>query len=156
MLPLSYCWRVADGLLSYDVPQGLHRGPELDLTDRTYDGREEGGHLSRGLGQLVDGQKGQDNFRLDLAGHGKGNSIAIFGLDAFTFILRPSPGALGTMCCSGPIHSALCLYFVSILSVLCHTCAFWWHVEIDMANRFIELILFYKIYWMTQRITSFQ
>jgi discoidin domain receptor family protein 2 len=61
-----------DGLLSYDVPQGLHRGPELDLTDRTYDGREEGGHLSRGLGQLVDGQKGQDNFRLDLAGHGKG------------------------------------------------------------------------------------
>lgn len=54
------------------MPQGLRRGPDLDLTDRTYDGLEENGQLSRGLGQLVDGQKGRDNFRLDLAGHGKG------------------------------------------------------------------------------------
>ncbi|KAK5643044.1 hypothetical protein RI129_009211 [Pyrocoelia pectoralis] len=61
-----------DGLLSYSGPQGLHRGPELDLSDRTYDGHEENGYLFHGLGQLVDGQKGQDNFRLDLSGHGKG------------------------------------------------------------------------------------
>ncbi|KAF5271003.1 hypothetical protein FQR65_LT05353 [Abscondita terminalis] len=61
-----------DGLLSYSGPQGLRRGPELDLSDRTYDGREENGYLFHGLGQLVDGQKGQDNFRLDLSGHGKG------------------------------------------------------------------------------------
>lgn len=54
------------------MPQGVRRGPELDLSDRTYDGREEGGQLTHGLGQLVDGQKGQDNFRLDLTGHGKG------------------------------------------------------------------------------------
>lgn len=54
------------------MPQGQHRGPELDLTDRTYDGVEETGQLSGGLGQLVDGHKGKDNFRLDLAGHGKG------------------------------------------------------------------------------------
>lgn len=65
---------LADGLLSYAGPQGLRRGPELDLTDRLYDGREEGGQLAGGLGQLVDGQKGQDNFRLDLAGHGKGKA----------------------------------------------------------------------------------
>ncbi|KAJ8925152.1 hypothetical protein NQ315_001337 [Exocentrus adspersus] len=64
--------RWADGLLSYNVPQGLRRGPELDLTDRTYDGFEDNGQLTRGLGQLVDGQKGRDNFRMDLAGHGKG------------------------------------------------------------------------------------
>lgn len=54
------------------MPQGVKRGTELDLSDRTYDGREEGGQLSHGLGQLVDGQKGQDNFRADLTGHGKG------------------------------------------------------------------------------------
>lgn len=58
--------------MSYSLPQGQHRGPELDLTDRTYDGIEESGHLSGGLGQLVDGHKGKDNFRLDLVGHGKG------------------------------------------------------------------------------------
>lgn len=63
---------IPDGLVSYNMPQGLRRGPELDLTDLTYDGRDEGGQLSHGLGQLVDGQKGKDNFRLDLAGYGKG------------------------------------------------------------------------------------
>jgi hypothetical protein len=64
---------VPEGLLSYSMPQGVQRGTEVDLSDRTYDGREESGYLSRGLGQLVDGQKGQDIFRLDLMGHGKGN-----------------------------------------------------------------------------------
>ncbi|XP_065160829.1 discoidin domain-containing receptor tyrosine kinase B isoform X2 [Atheta coriaria] len=59
-----------DGLISYAGPQGLKRGPEMDLSDRTYDGKEEGGMLTYGLGQLVDGRKGQDNFRLD-TGHGK-------------------------------------------------------------------------------------
>lgn len=54
------------------MPQGVKRGTELDLTDRTYDGREEGGMLSHGLGQLTDGQKGLDNFRLDINGNGKG------------------------------------------------------------------------------------
>jgi discoidin domain receptor family protein 2 len=54
------------------MPQGIQRGAEVDLSDRTYDGREESGYLSGGLGQLVDGQKGQDIFRLDLKGHGKG------------------------------------------------------------------------------------
>lgn len=49
----------------------------MDLTDRTYDGREEGGHLSRGLGQLVDGRKGADNFRLDVSGNGKGEYTII-------------------------------------------------------------------------------
>ncbi|XP_021937561.1 discoidin domain-containing receptor 2 isoform X4 [Zootermopsis nevadensis] len=61
-----------EGLLSYSMPQGVQRGTEVDLSDRTYDGREESGYLSGGLGQLVDGQKGQDIFRLDLKGHGKG------------------------------------------------------------------------------------
>lgn len=63
---------VSEGLLSYSMPQGVQRGTEVDLSDRTYDGREESGYLSSGLGQLVDGQKGQDIFRLDLMGHGKG------------------------------------------------------------------------------------
>jgi len=54
------------------MPQGIKRGTEVDLSDRTYDGREEGGYLSGGLGQLVDGQKGPDNFRLDVSGNGKG------------------------------------------------------------------------------------
>ncbi|KAJ8683764.1 hypothetical protein QAD02_019556, partial [Eretmocerus hayati] len=60
-----------DGLVSYSMLQGEQRGSELDLRDRTYDGSEEDGYLSSGLGQLVDGQKGSDNFRLDVNGNGK-------------------------------------------------------------------------------------
>lgn len=67
-----FVFSVADGLVSYSMPQGIKRGSEVDLSDRTYDGREEGGYLSGGLGQLVDGQKGPDNFRLDVSGNGKG------------------------------------------------------------------------------------
>jgi discoidin domain receptor family member 2 len=48
------------------------RGIEVDLSDKTYDGVEEGDRLVGGLGQLVDGQKGTDNFRSDIHGFGKG------------------------------------------------------------------------------------
>lgn len=54
------------------MPQGVQRGSELDLTDHTYDGIEQDEYLSGGLGQLADGQKGADNFRLDINGNGKG------------------------------------------------------------------------------------
>lgn len=67
---------LAEGLVSYSMPQGIKRGSEVDLSDRTYDGREEGGYLSGGLGQLVDGQKGPDNFRLDVSGNGKGKEAS--------------------------------------------------------------------------------
>lgn len=44
----------------------------MELSDRTYDGEDEGDRLVNGLGQLVDGQKGVDNFRSDVHGFGKG------------------------------------------------------------------------------------
>lgn len=45
---------------------------EVDLSDKTYDGYEQGDRFVDGLGQLVDGQKGKDNFRTDIHGFGKG------------------------------------------------------------------------------------
>ncbi|RZF47106.1 hypothetical protein LSTR_LSTR005184 [Laodelphax striatellus] len=59
------------GLISYSMPQGLVRG-DVDLRDVLYDGREEGGRLVGGLGQLVDGHKGSDNFHVEVYGPGKG------------------------------------------------------------------------------------
>ena len=56
------------------MPQGVHRGSDVDLRDRTYDGIEESDYLTDGLGQLVDGQKGPDNFKYDTNGNGKGTS----------------------------------------------------------------------------------
>ncbi|KAG6799540.1 discoidin domain-containing receptor 2 [Apis mellifera caucasica] len=77
-----------EGLVSYSMPQGIKRGSEVDLSDRTYDGREEGGYLSGGLGQLVDGQKGPDNFRLD-SGNGKGYEWVGWRNDTPSMLGRP-------------------------------------------------------------------
>ncbi|XP_043518644.1 discoidin domain-containing receptor 2, partial [Frieseomelitta varia] len=78
-----------EGLVSYSMPQGIKRGSEVDLSDRTYDGREEAGYLSGGLGQLVDGQKGPDNFRLDVSGNGKGYEWVGWRNDTPSMLGRP-------------------------------------------------------------------
>lgn len=54
-----------DGVVSYSMRQGEKRNAEIDLRDLTYDGVIKDGYLSGGLGQLVDGEEGQSNFRLD-------------------------------------------------------------------------------------------
>ncbi|KAI8038185.1 hypothetical protein M5D96_008874 [Drosophila gunungcola] len=61
-----------EGIVSYSIPKGVQRGMEVDLSDKTYDGNEQGDRYVEGLGQLVDGQKGKDNFRTDIHGFGKG------------------------------------------------------------------------------------
>lgn len=63
-------------LVSYSIPKGVQRGLEVDLSDKSYDGRQVDDRLIGGLGQLVDGQRGTDNFRMDIHGFGKG--IVIF------------------------------------------------------------------------------
>ncbi len=62
-----------EGVLSYSAPQGMVRGSMLELMDHTFDGQEESqtGDLRGGLGQLVDGRYGEDNFK---AGGGSGSS----------------------------------------------------------------------------------
>jgi len=46
------------------MPQG-ERGPGVDLFDFTYDGKVTETYLSGGLGQLVDGVEGKNNFRFE-------------------------------------------------------------------------------------------
>lgn len=49
-----------------------YQGDDLDLRDLAYDGMEESGVLWGGLGQLVDGERGQDNFRVGFQNGKKG------------------------------------------------------------------------------------
>ncbi|KAL0280485.1 UNVERIFIED_CONTAM: hypothetical protein PYX00_001759 [Menopon gallinae] len=65
--------RSNNGLVGYSMLQGYREGPDIDLTDRTYDGIEENGYLSGGLGQLTDGDRGGDNFKFHFRGSGKGS-----------------------------------------------------------------------------------
>jgi discoidin domain receptor family protein 2 len=56
--------------VAYSIPRGERRGIDVDLSDMTYDGTNDAGRLSGGLGQLTDGQEGHSNFRLDPFGLG--------------------------------------------------------------------------------------
>ena len=59
------CIVCLEGLLSYNIPQGMVRGSTLELLDITYDGTEDSftGNLRGGLGQLTDGKYGTNNFK---------------------------------------------------------------------------------------------
>ncbi|XP_062121612.1 discoidin domain-containing receptor 2 isoform X1 [Drosophila sulfurigaster albostrigata] len=61
-----------EGIVAYSIPKGVQRGMEIDLSDKTYDGQEQADRFVNGLGQLVDRQRGKDNFRMDINGFGKG------------------------------------------------------------------------------------
>ncbi|GFS63625.1 discoidin domain-containing receptor 2, partial [Trichonephila inaurata madagascariensis] len=61
-----------DGLVSYAMPQGERRGVDINLSDKIYDGIKDDSYLHGGLGQLTDGQKGDNNFKVDTQGLGKG------------------------------------------------------------------------------------
>ncbi|XP_017777041.1 PREDICTED: discoidin domain-containing receptor 2-like [Nicrophorus vespilloides] len=58
------------GVLAYTAPEGSE--PSQGLWDSSYDGQRSRGELHSGLGRLVDGEIGADNYRLDI-GYGKGN-----------------------------------------------------------------------------------
>ncbi|CAG2119144.1 unnamed protein product, partial [Medioppia subpectinata] len=50
----------------YSMPDGYKSGRFGDLVDMTYDGREDShGYLSEGIGQLVDGIRGDDNYKVN-------------------------------------------------------------------------------------------
>lgn len=65
---------ISDGLLYYSMPQGERRGVGIDLSDKTYDGIKDDNYLQGGLGQLTDGYMGDDNFKQDISGMGRGKS----------------------------------------------------------------------------------
>ncbi|XP_051161708.1 discoidin domain-containing receptor tyrosine kinase B-like [Leptopilina boulardi] len=82
-MPYSYhrrtvCMRVelygcywSDGVVSYSMPQGDKRGNDWEFFDATYDGHWDG-ELRRGLGQLIDGRRGSDNFKMGYYDYDRG------------------------------------------------------------------------------------
>lgn len=61
--------------MAYSIPQGMLRGSTLELMDHTFDGHEDSisGGLRGGIGQLVDGKYGWDNFKASKqSGYSKG------------------------------------------------------------------------------------
>ena len=55
---------ILGGLLSYSLPQGDKRGATYEFYDWNYDGEWIGNQLKNGLGALVDGNVGPDDYKL--------------------------------------------------------------------------------------------
>ncbi|XP_015586298.1 discoidin domain-containing receptor 2 isoform X2 [Cephus cinctus] len=66
------------GILNYVIPES----PVAELSDSFYDGKREYGLLSDGLGRLVDGETGPDNYRLD-TGYVGGSGWVAWMRDSF-------------------------------------------------------------------------
>nr|CAD7448028.1 unnamed protein product [Timema bartmani] len=59
-----------ESVLAYTAPRGELQGADSYLEDLSYDGVLDGNVMRSGLGQLVDGLYGNDDFAPDIAGEG--------------------------------------------------------------------------------------
>ncbi|XP_003702398.2 discoidin domain-containing receptor 2 isoform X1 [Megachile rotundata] len=66
------------GVVSYTIPDS----PTPELSDISYDGKREDNLLTDGLGRLIDGEVGADNYRLDM-GDGRGTGWIAWMRDTF-------------------------------------------------------------------------
>lgn len=58
--------------MKYNAPQGEVRDLDVDLQDVSYDGVLEGSFMRDGLGQLIDGLYGDDDYQKQLQGENSG------------------------------------------------------------------------------------
>lgn len=65
---------VAENIIQYDAPRGEIREPEVDLEDISYDGVLDRNMMRGGLGQLVDGLYGDDDYQKQLQGEHSGKN----------------------------------------------------------------------------------
>lgn len=64
-----------ENVVKYSAPRGGMRDPEVDLQDISYDGILDGGQMRDGLGQLVDGLYGDDDYQKQLQGEHSGKYV---------------------------------------------------------------------------------
>ncbi|XP_074028100.1 discoidin domain-containing receptor 2 isoform X2 [Leptinotarsa decemlineata] len=78
--PRTVCMRVElygcaweQNVVKYEAPRGEVREPDIDLEDISYDGTLSGRMMRGGLGQLVDGLYGDDDYQKQLQGEHSGS-----------------------------------------------------------------------------------
>ena len=88
----------SEGVVAYSIPQGMVRGSMLELMDHTFDGHEDSlsGDLRGGLGQLIDGVYGWDNFKAaGINGHVKGKIHNFIDLEKNTILISDTKHLVG-------------------------------------------------------------
>lgn len=76
--------------MKYEAPRGEIRDPDIDLEDISYDGILDGNMMKGGLGQLVDGLYGDDDYQKLLQGEHSGMSTTILNVCYRTFFMKLS------------------------------------------------------------------
>ncbi|XP_022902114.1 discoidin domain-containing receptor 2-like [Onthophagus taurus] len=78
--PRTVCMRVElygcsheQHIVQYDAPRGNEQNAKVDLDDISYDGILDGNYMRGGLGQLVDGLYGGDDYQKQLQGESSGS-----------------------------------------------------------------------------------
>lgn len=66
---------ITENIVKYESPRGEIREPDVDLEDISYDGILDGNMMRGGLGQLVDGLFGADDYQKLLQGEHSGNKV---------------------------------------------------------------------------------
>lgn len=65
---------VTESVTKYTAPRGEQREPDVNLEDISYDGTIESTTMRGGLGQLVDGLYGDDDYQKQLQGENSGKT----------------------------------------------------------------------------------
>lgn len=73
---LRYDFSFSENIIKYEAPRGEAREPDIDLEDISYDGILDGSLMKGGLGQLVDGLYGDDDYQKQLQGEHSGKRIS--------------------------------------------------------------------------------
>ncbi|XP_058790525.1 discoidin domain-containing receptor 2-like [Phymastichus coffea] len=95
------------GIVSYTIPES----PVEELNDTWYDGvRDESGYLSGGLGRLMDGEVGADNYKQDI-GLEKGTGWVAWMRDSFPDNYVEMSFLFETLRCFNTVHIYTNNYF---------------------------------------------
>lgn len=68
---------VAESVTKYTAPKGEQRDPDVNLEDISYDGIVDSTTMRGGLGQLVDGLYGDNDYQKQLQGENSGKRLTI-------------------------------------------------------------------------------
>ncbi|XP_026809567.1 discoidin domain-containing receptor 2-like [Rhopalosiphum maidis] len=71
------------GITSYTIPLDGPASDNTDVADLSYDGVVRDDKIQGGLGRLVDGVRGEDNYKMDI-GYGKGNGWVGWRKESFS------------------------------------------------------------------------
>lgn len=101
-------------MLKYDAPKGELRDPDVNLEDISYDGILEESQMKGGLGQLVDGLYGDDDYQKQLQGENSGRQfVVLISILSWQYVLPKVQGQVTFTANKKPSKVGVAFLFIS-------------------------------------------